>query len=99
MPRRKKNLNETGLQVSVCRHGIAQRAVNMFQGELYAYSLYLQRHHMQENSVQFMCIDIACKYWVWLEKHDRQLATIMKPIIGAMHSKKHQVSCQVNFNI
>ena len=28
------NLDETGLVVSGCRHSIAQKAVNMFRGEL-----------------------------------------------------------------
>ena len=30
-----KNLDETGLIVSGCRHSIAQKAVNMFRGEMY----------------------------------------------------------------
>ena len=29
-----KNLDETGLIVSGCRHSIAQKAVNMFRGEI-----------------------------------------------------------------
>ena len=29
-----KNLDETGLIVSGCRHSIAQRAINMFCGEM-----------------------------------------------------------------
>ena len=29
-----KNLDETGLIVSGCRHSIAQRAINMFRGEM-----------------------------------------------------------------
>ena len=28
------NLDETGLEVAGCRHGIAQKAVNMFCGEM-----------------------------------------------------------------
>ena len=28
------NLDETGLEVAGCRHGIAQKAVNMFRGEM-----------------------------------------------------------------
>lgn len=30
-----KNLDETGVVVSCCRHQIAQKAVNMFRGEMY----------------------------------------------------------------
>ena len=29
-----KNLDETGLIVSGCRHSIAQKAINMFRGEI-----------------------------------------------------------------
>ena len=28
------HLDETGLEVAGCRHGIAQKAVNMFRGEM-----------------------------------------------------------------
>ena len=35
------NLDETGLSVGGCRHTIAQKAVNMFRGEMYVlYVLY-----------------------------------------------------------
>lgn len=96
LPKRKRNLNETGLQVIVCRHGIAQKAVNMFQGELYGYSLYLQKHFMAKENVKYMVIDVACKYWKWLSRVDPELASSMQPAIGTMHCKKHNTSCQVN---
>lgn len=38
--RKKKNLDETGLEIAGCRHGLAQWAVNMFQGEIYGYANY-----------------------------------------------------------
>eukprot|EP00112_Aurelia_sp_Birch-Aquarium-sp1_P021374 Seg5747.2 transcript_id=Seg5747.2/GoldUCD/mRNA.D3Y31 product="hypothetical protein" protein_id=Seg5747.2/GoldUCD/D3Y31 len=95
MPRRKRNLCETGIQVVVCRHGLAQKAVNMFQGELYGYSLFLQKHLMKPNNVKFMIIDVACKYWIWLRKNDADLSQEMEPAIGAMHCKRHIASCQV----
>ena len=31
------SLDETGLEVGGCRHAIAQKAVNMFHGEMYVY--------------------------------------------------------------
>lgn len=37
---KKKNLDETGLEIAGCRHGLAQWAVNMFQGEIYGYANY-----------------------------------------------------------
>jgi len=31
------NLDETGMVIGGCRHVIAQKAVNMFRGEMYVY--------------------------------------------------------------
>ena len=39
-PRRRAD--ETGLEIAGCRHGLAQWAVNMYQGEIYGYAHYLQ---------------------------------------------------------
>jgi len=44
--RKKKSLDETGLEVATCRHVIAQKAINMKQGEQYGYALYLMKHYM-----------------------------------------------------
>jgi hypothetical protein len=37
------NLDETGLEVAGCRHGIAQKAVNMFRGEIFGSPHYLHK--------------------------------------------------------
>lgn len=34
-------LDETGLEVGGCRHAIAQKAVNMFCGEMYVFIIYV----------------------------------------------------------
>ena len=67
----------------------------MFQGELYGYSLYLQKQLMQPANVEFMVIDVACKYWKWLSRIDPDLANAMHPAIGVLHCKQHKPSCQV----
>ena len=67
----------------------------MFRGDLYGYSLYLQKHLLLENNVKFMYIDVACKYSTWLKRVDPEVAQKMCLAIGAMHIKKHKSSCQV----
>ena len=52
-PKRKGNLDETGLEIAGCRHGLAQWAVNMFQGELYGYAHFLQVKRMIPRKVCF----------------------------------------------
>ena len=42
--RKTAKLDETGLDIASCRHGLEQRAVNMYQGELYGYKLYSRVH-------------------------------------------------------
>ena len=39
---KKKNLDETGLEILGCRHTVAQAAINMFQREIYSYAHYLR---------------------------------------------------------
>jgi hypothetical protein len=42
---KRSKLDETGIDVAGCRHAIAQGAVNMYQGELFGYTHYLQVNH------------------------------------------------------
>ncbi|KAF0303304.1 hypothetical protein FJT64_024706 [Amphibalanus amphitrite] len=48
----KKSQNETGLIVATCRHSVILGGVNMFCGELYAYSHFL--HQLRFPNVQFL---------------------------------------------
>ena len=50
----KKNLDETGLEILGCRHTVAQAAVNVFQGEIYSYAHYLQKHVLTRNNTLFL---------------------------------------------
>lgn len=59
--RQKKNLDETGLEIAGCRHGLAQWAVNMFQGEIYGYANCAKK--MLPAGVRFFWEDIVCRYW------------------------------------
>ncbi|XP_069189378.1 uncharacterized protein [Procambarus clarkii] len=61
-----RSLDETGISMASCRHGIILAALNMYQGELYSYAHYLQMNRLQ--NVSFICQDIICKYWPWALK-------------------------------
>lgn len=51
--RKTAKLDETGLEIAGCRHGLAQWAVNMYQGELYGYAHYIQVKKMIPAGVAF----------------------------------------------
>ena len=95
-----KNLDDTGLCLSCCRHCILLKALNMKQGEIFSYPMFLQVSLMKEQSVQFFCQDVICRYWPWLErtvaKHPQYNNLLTsKPFLSVMHGKAHDWSCQV----
>ncbi|KAJ7337885.1 hypothetical protein OS493_008043 [Desmophyllum pertusum] len=92
--RRRAKLDETGLEIAGCRHGLAQWAVNMYQGEIYGYAHFLQSQRMFPAGVEFFWEDIVCKYWKWAAKVGGSEMT-MKPALSVMHAKAHKWSCQV----
>ena len=94
--RKKKNVAETGLEIAGCRHALAQKAVNMFQGEVYGYAHFLQCNYFIPKNVEFFWYDVVCKYWPWLEKHDKINKNKMKPALSVMHAKAHSWSCQAS---
>jgi len=49
------NLDETGIVTGGCRHVIAQKAVNMFRGEMYV-------HYV----VTYGCLDLRANPQLWL---------------------------------
>ncbi|XDV14312.1 hypothetical protein PO909_014584 [Leuciscus waleckii] len=48
-------LDEEGVEVAVCRHGVLLKALNMFRGEIFAYPLYLQKQ-LASQTVQFFLL-------------------------------------------
>ncbi|KAK4007342.1 hypothetical protein OUZ56_012502 [Daphnia magna] len=40
----RKNLDEIGVVMGCCRHGVVQRAVNMFHGETFRHKKFIHRH-------------------------------------------------------
>ena len=97
--KRKKNLDETGLEILGCRHGTAQAAVNMFFGEIYGYAHYLQREYLLNRNADFIWSDVMCKYWPWVQKNDASATSTMKPALSVMHVKAHSWSCQVRHTL
>ena len=93
--RRRRKLDETGLEIAGCRHGLAQWAVNMYQGEIYGYAHFIQSKKMLPAGVNFFWEDIVCKYWKWAAKVGGSETRVMKPALSVMHAKAHKWSCQV----
>ena len=99
---RNKKLEETGLVVAGCRHALAQKAVNMFAGELYGYSHYLHIFFLMKNSVDYLFQDVMCKYWPWAQKVGVTSSlwgkgtTDLKLALSVFHAKAHSRHCQVS---
>ena len=95
----RSKLDETGLEVAGCRHALAQSALNMYQGELFGYTHYLQINRLVPQGVMFLWQDVVCKYWPWFMSLPKELSPqetfLMKPALSIMHGKAHIWSCQV----
>ncbi|XP_052453923.1 uncharacterized protein LOC128014380 [Carassius gibelio] len=90
------------MEVAVCRHGFLLKALNMYRGEIFAYPLYLQKELMPAKA-QFFAMDVACKYWPYLEKVASVLPalqelTTMKPFLSVMHARAHATKCEINWS-
>ncbi|XP_058639965.1 uncharacterized protein LOC131545300 [Onychostoma macrolepis] len=71
----------------------------MYRGEIFAYPLYLQKELMPAKA-QFFAMDVACKYWPYLEKAASVLPalqdlTTMKPFLSVMHARAHATKCEL----
>ncbi|XP_029916449.1 uncharacterized protein LOC115365531 [Myripristis murdjan] len=94
-------VDEEGVEVAVCRHGILLKGLNMFRGEIFAYPLYLQKQLASQN-VQFFCSDVVCKYWPYLQRvvgHCPELQDLlnMRPFLSIMHAKAHSWMCELQW--
>ncbi|XP_058494830.1 uncharacterized protein LOC131465891 [Solea solea] len=94
-------LDEEGVEVAVCRHGVLLKGLNMFRGEIFAYPLYLQKQ-LASQTVQFFCSDVVCKYWPYLQRvvdHCPELEDLlnMRPFLSIMHAKAHSWMCELKW--
>ncbi|XP_057217739.1 uncharacterized protein LOC130571061 isoform X2 [Triplophysa rosa] len=90
------------MEVAVCRHGFLLKALNMYRGEIFAYPLYLQKELMPAKA-QFFAMDVACKYWPYLEKAASVLPALqdltkMKPFLSVMHARAHATKCEIKWS-
>ena len=53
-------MDETVLEVGTYRHCIAQKAINMFHGDLFWYSMFLIKEFMVQKT-KFYFVDVMCK--------------------------------------
>lgn len=99
--KRMGKLAETGLYLASCRHQLLLKAVNMFQGEIFAYPLYIQDILHKESPIEFFCQDVICKYWPWLHRMSLKMPEFSclyhetSPFLSVMHGKAHSWTCQV----
>ncbi|KAJ8337429.1 hypothetical protein SKAU_G00386490 [Synaphobranchus kaupii] len=95
-------VDEEGLEITVCRHCLLLKGLNMYRGEIYAYPMFLQQEMARTRNVSFFCTDIACRYWPYLERMvekvpELQDLTKMKPFLSVMHAKAHTWKCEVKW--
>ncbi|XP_034082874.1 uncharacterized protein LOC117553162 isoform X1 [Gymnodraco acuticeps] len=95
-------VDEEGLQIAVCRHGILLQGLNHYRGEIYAYPMFLQKELAEVANATFFCMDVACRYWPYLEKMAAKLPelqplTEIKPFLSVMHAKAHTGKCEVKW--
>ncbi|XP_062376140.1 uncharacterized protein LOC134064287 isoform X2 [Sardina pilchardus] len=94
-------IDEEGLEIAVCRHGVLLRALNMFRGEIFAYPLYLHRELMPLRPA-FLCMDVACKYFPYLNRvasvfQELQALQAVRPLLSVMHAKAHSWTCELKW--
>ncbi|XP_051800777.1 uncharacterized protein LOC110971783 isoform X2 [Acanthochromis polyacanthus] len=95
-------VDEEGLEIAVCRHGMLLQGLNHYRGEIYAYPLFLQKELAERANIKFFCMDLTCRYWPYLEKMAEKLPelqplTEMKPFLSVMHAKAHTGKCEVRW--
>ena len=98
-----KKQAETGLAMICCRHAMLLKGINMMQGEIFAYPLYLHLKIAEKQPLKFVCQDVACRYWPWLEKlcsklpQDSPVQIVLRqqPFLSLMHGKAHNWDCHL----
>ena len=93
-------IDEEGVEVSCCRHGVLLKALNMFRGEIFAYPLFLHKELAATYKIDFVCTDIMCKYYPYLQKLCQSFPELQpllhnKPFLSIMHAKGHSAKCEV----
>ncbi len=92
-------VDEEGLELAVCRHGVLLCALNMYRGEIFAYPLYLQEK-LASRQITFFCMDVTCIYWPYLQRVAKSCPELqhllnMKPFLSVFHAKAHDFKFEV----
>ena len=82
--------------MATCRHVVAQKALNMFRGEIFGYPMYLVKKYMMVKGVVFCFADVMCKLWGFMIKKDSSIKSSIQPALSVMHAKGHSMDCQVS---
>ncbi|XP_039528960.1 uncharacterized protein LOC120480078 isoform X1 [Pimephales promelas] len=96
-------IDEEGIQVAVCRHGILLRGLDHYRGEVFADPMFLQKQLSERANVTFFCMDVVCRYWqpylskATEESSDLQPLMEMRPFLSVMHAKAHTAKCEVRW--
>ncbi|KAG1924835.1 hypothetical protein F2P79_025903 [Pimephales promelas] len=95
-------VDEEGLELAVCRHGVLLSALNMYRGEIFAYPLYLQEK-LASRQITFFCMDVTCKYWPYRQRVVKSCPELqnllnMKPFLSVFHAKAHDFKCEVKWS-
>ncbi|XP_062330454.1 uncharacterized protein LOC134031008 [Osmerus eperlanus] len=75
----------------------------MYRGEIFAYPLYLQKELHATENIRFFAMDVACKYWPYLEKVAGVVSSLqglldMKPFLSIMHARAHATKCEIKWS-
>lgn len=94
-----KSLDETGLEVATCRHRLGQKAINMFQGELFGYPLFLIKEFIVPKKIEYCLADVMCKLWKFIGQRESNIQKSIKPALSVMHVSGQAFACQVFLSI
>ena len=99
LPRKRSSVDCTGLEVATCRHQLAQKALNMKRGEIFAYSHFIVRNFVLPNNITLMFADVMCKLYKYLCRVEPRFEKNLKGALSVMHAKGHSINCQVRKNL
>lgn len=96
----KRKMDETGIIVSSCRHGVILGAINMYHGETYTHTHFI--HKMcWALKCKYFCYDVVCRYWPFATEVGNKfpefkgMTSEMQGMLPICHAKAHSYECQV----
>lgn len=93
--RSSNKVDEEGLELTFCRHVVSLASLNMFWGKSFlCTSCFCSFSLLPCMASPFICMDIACKYWPYLQRlcsdcPELQPLQNMRPFLSVGHAKSH----------